>query len=300
MFKKFWENIENASIVDDIITEISSDRIIAVFQNEQVGYIDFENIENVIVVRYIFVEPWYRRVGVAAKMLHDLVVSFPEHKIAISSTSDSGSKFLKAYFKLHPEDENRFTSDILMEMPFLNNKNTILGKNNHGFFDRLAHRYQDTKQKFKKVDKFKVADYEYEVWYNKNIEGWRIFVFFEKNHVGFMGASRMDTITDKIPYQYPQIKSVFVLENHQNKGIGYNLYKILLNHTGGIISDEEMTDGAIKIWKKIAPEYHLYKISPGYNIYNKEKEELTPIQDITDNELKDYGILLVMSNKELI
>jgi GNAT superfamily N-acetyltransferase len=90
--------------------------------------------------------------------------------------------------------------------------------------------------------------------------------------------------------KFPQVYYTYVYKDYQGNGIGYKMHELILNYSGGIISDSTLTNGSLATMMKLGSNHNIC-------LYTSQKK-LVPFDQ---NLLKqDKGSLIVVSLKPLI
>jgi GNAT superfamily N-acetyltransferase len=190
---------------------------------------------------------------------------------------------------------NLFCEGKLNEMPEFHDVHLDMGKRDK-MDQKTKDRYAHTRTNFKLDKSFKVGSYVYEI-YKK--EGFcRIFIKRLKGVIGFMGATVEYMKVGMNEIEVAIISSVYVFEEYQGKGLGFDMYKILLNEYGVIMSDNTLTGsgggGSFGIWKRLG-EMEGVKIYT-YDYYSDEIDRV----DRIDSSLMGSGSSrFIASHKEL-
>lgn len=100
-------------------------------------------------------------------------------------------------------------------------------------------------------------------------------------------------------YPFPTVGSSHILSNFRGSGLGTELYKIIIDKFGGIISDTKLSGkakkGSFQFWQKLPKHYNSYIITR-----SKGKNEIRKVNEFTENDMYNPNSRFVVSIKPLI
>jgi GNAT superfamily N-acetyltransferase len=187
---------------------------------------------------------------------------------------------------------NLFCESTLTEMPVFKDEHTDLGKQEK--MEVITNdRYIHTKNKFKLIKKISGhPTYEMYMWE----DFLRLFILENKKPIGFMGVIMSDFNYDIGPIYTARISSVYVFEDYQGRGLGYNMYKMIIEKIGTLMSDDTLTGseggGSFRMWQKLSEEYNVY-------VYDTSQDTLTKISNITPDLMTKETTRFVASKLQL-
>ena len=181
------------------------------------------------------------------------------------------------------------------EMPAFNDKNASLGKKD-GQGAITVDRYEHTKKVFKLDKVLKVGQFNYEIYKKEGL--CRIFIKELAELVGFMGVQVDSIELNGNSIEAAQVVSVYIFEEYQGKGLGFDLYKILLNEYGTIMSDISLTGsnggGSFHMWEKVSE-------LEGISVYTYDIDDrvLVRVNKIERGMMGSEGVRFIASYKDL-
>lgn len=141
-------------------------------------------------------------------------------------------------------------------------------------------------------DNFNIPDggdypINFSIYKNKSHHG--MVLLITKNddeYIGYVKFSPSYDLKNGIIIQMTEL-----ISEEQGQGIATEVYKYLLEHFDYIISDEQLTDGSVALYKKLGKQYKPQIYIKG-NVHSKEKDEqknkLLDIDFTDDKAMKGY------------
>jgi hypothetical protein len=143
--------------------------------------------------------------------------------------------------------------------------------------------------------KFRIGKILYGVWDVKRDDSGlknEVYFGFENDRISRDNAVIFCGVSYNKKFDFPMPGYILVRTDARGKKLGYDFYEYLVEHFGGIVSDNSLSENIFKIYSKISEKYNLYFLN-GQNLITKSKTKLS----ISD--MNEYGETFMITKEKL-
>lgn len=185
-------------------------------------------------------------------------------------------------------------------MPFITSAAGSMADKNNYWDDIVYKQTKDSKpfdEKF--IDGLKYVLSQIRKYFSSKEEDSLLVIVYDKENIIGTLSTTWEYNSDKVPEKFPKTGWLAVKKEYRNKNIAFNMYKLVIDYYGGVLSDDTMTEASMGVWKnKLLPNYYCYLCVSDFHKNLKITKRLEK-SDFDDPKNRKLNNIFVCSKKKI-